>query len=48
MGDLGGTVQLAGLQSTRIQALTAQQLVFSNADLASSRIQNFQHRRERR
>jgi len=29
MGDLPGTVQLVGLQSTRIQALTAEQLGFS-------------------
>ena len=48
VGDLAGTVQHVGLKSTRIQALTGEQLVFSNADLLSSRIQNFQHRQERR
>ncbi len=47
VGDLAGTVQHVGLKSTRIQALTGEQLVFSNADLLSSRIQNFQHRQER-
>ena len=48
VGDLAGTVKHVGLKSTRIQALTGEQLVFSNADLLSSRIQNFQHRQERR
>ena len=48
VGDLAGTVQHVGLKSTRIRALTGEQLVFSNADLLSSRIQNFQHRQERR
>jgi small-conductance mechanosensitive channel len=48
VGDLAGTVQHVGLKSTRIRALTGEQLVFSNADLLSSRIQNLQHRQERR
>ena len=48
MGDLAGTVQHVGLKSTRIQAVTGEQLVFSNSDLLSSRIQNFQLRKERR
>ena len=33
VGDLAGTVQHVGLKSTRIRALTGEQLVFSNADL---------------
>jgi small-conductance mechanosensitive channel len=48
VGDLEGTVQHVGLKSTRIQALTGEQLVFSNADLLGSRIRNFQLRQERR
>ena len=48
VGDLAGTVQHVGLKSTRIQALTGEQLVFSNADLLGSRIRNFQLRQERR
>jgi small-conductance mechanosensitive channel len=48
VGDLAGTVEHVGLKSTRVKALTGEQLVFSNADLLSSRIQNFQHRQERR
>ena len=48
VGDLAGTVQHVGLKSTRIQAVTGEQLVFSNSDLLSSRIQNFQLRKERR
>ena len=41
VGDLSGTVEHVGLKSTRIRALTGEQLVFSNADLLSSRIQKF-------
>ena len=48
VGDLAGTVQHVGLKSTRIQAVTGEQVVFSNSDLLSSRIQNFQLRKERR
>ena len=33
VGDLAGTVQHVGLKSTRIRALTGEQLVFSNADV---------------
>ena len=43
VGDMTGTVQHVGLKSTRILAPTGEQLVFSNADLLGSRIQNFQH-----
>ncbi len=48
VGDMAGTVQHVGLKSTRILAPTGEQLVFSNADLLGSRIQNFQLRQERR
>ena len=48
VGDLAGTVQHVGLKSTRILAVTGEQLVFSNGDLLGSRIRNFQIRQERR
>jgi small-conductance mechanosensitive channel len=48
VGDLAGTVQHVGLKSTRILAVTGEQLVFSNSDLLGSRIRNFQIREERR
>jgi small-conductance mechanosensitive channel len=48
VGDLSGTVEHVGLKSTRVRALTGEQLVFSNSDLLSSRIRNYQHRQERR
>ena len=48
VGDLAGTVQHVGLKSTRILAVTGEQLVFSNSDLLGSRIRNFRIRQERR
>jgi small-conductance mechanosensitive channel len=48
VGDLSGTVEHVGLKSTRVRALTGEQLVFSNSDLLSSRIRNYQRRQERR
>lgn len=48
VGDLSGTVEHVGLKSTRIKALTGEQLVFSNSDLLGSRIRNYQSREERR
>jgi len=48
VGDLAGTVQHVGLKSTRILAVTGEQLVFSNSDLLGSRIRNFRSREERR
>ena len=48
VGDLAGTVQHVGLKSTRVLAVTGEQLVFSNGDLLGSRIRNFQIRQERR
>lgn len=48
MGTLAGIVEQVGLKTTRVKSLTGEQLVFSNADLLGSRIQNFQRRNERR
>jgi small-conductance mechanosensitive channel len=48
VGDLSGTVEHVGLKSTRVKAVTGEQLVFSNSDLLGSRIRNYQRRQERR
>lgn len=46
--DLMGTVRNVGLKSTRIQSLSGEELVFSNADLLKSRIRNYKRMQERR
>jgi small-conductance mechanosensitive channel len=46
--DLVGTVEHIGLKTTRVRSLGGEQLVFSNADLLSSRIRNFGRMAERR
>ena len=48
VGDLSGTAEHVGLKSTRLRSVTGEQLVFSNGDLLSSRIRNYQRRQERR
>ncbi|MBI4604940.1 MAG: mechanosensitive ion channel family protein [Planctomycetes bacterium] len=48
VGDLMGTVEHVGLKTTRLRSLSGEQLVFSNADLLSSRIRNFKRMYERR
>lgn len=48
VGDLPGSVEHVGLKTTRVRALSGEQLVFSNGDLLSSRIRNFGRMRERR
>lgn len=46
--DLIGTVERIGLKSTRVRSLSGEQLIFSNSDLLSSRIRNFQQMDRRR
>lgn len=46
--DQKGTVEKIGLRSTRVRALSGEQLIFPNADLANSIIQNFKRMDERR
>jgi small-conductance mechanosensitive channel len=46
--DMVGTVEYVGLKTTRVKALSGEQLVFSNSDLLSSRIRNFKRMYERR
>lgn len=48
VGDKMGTVEVIGLKTTRIRALSGEQLVFANSDLLTSRIQNFKRMVERR
>jgi small-conductance mechanosensitive channel len=45
---LAGTVEHIGLKTTRVRALSGEQLVFSNADLLGSRIHNYKRMQQRR
>lgn len=47
-GEQEGTVERIGIKTTRVRALSGEQLVFSNRDLLDSRIQNFKRMQERR
>lgn len=46
--DKVGTVEHIGLKTTRVRAISGEQLVFSNADLLGSRVRNFGRMQERR
>jgi small-conductance mechanosensitive channel len=46
--DMRGTVEYIGLKSTRLRSINGEQLIFSNSDLLSSRVQNFQRLQRRR
>ncbi|KPK19599.1 MAG: hypothetical protein AMJ67_04860 [Betaproteobacteria bacterium SG8_41] len=46
--NLRGNVERVGIKTTRIRSLDGELLVFSNADLLKSRIQNYQRMKERR
>tara|TARA_B110000116_G_scaffold43141_1_gene35600 strand:+ start:4806 stop:5849 length:1044 start_codon:yes stop_codon:yes gene_type:complete len=47
-GGFEGRVQHVGLKTTRLEALSGEQLIVSNSDLLSSRIRNFEKRAKRR
>ncbi len=47
-GDMMGTVERVGLQTTRIRSLSGEQIVVANNDLLSSRIRNYKRMAERR
>ena len=47
-GEFIGTVESIGLKSTRLRSLSGEQLIISNSDLLSSRIQNFKRMERRR
>ena len=46
--DKVGTVEYTGIKTTRLRALSGEQLVFSNTDLTNSRIHNFKKMERRR
>lgn len=46
--DKAGTVERVGLKTSRVRALSGEQLVFANSDLLQARIQNFKRMYERR
>lgn len=48
VGDKAGTVERIGIKTTRVRAVSGEQLVFANSDLLASRIQNFKRMQERR
>ena len=48
VGDQKGSVEHIGIKTTRIRSLSGEQIIFSNADLMGSRIQNFKRMYERR
>lgn len=48
VGSKMGTVERIGVKTTRIRALSGEQLVFANSQLLSAEIQNFKRMQERR
>ncbi len=48
VGDYMGTVSHIGIKTTRLRALSGEQLIFANSDLIGSRIQNYKRMEERR
>ncbi|TVR52305.1 MAG: mechanosensitive ion channel family protein [Gemmatimonadales bacterium] len=48
VGEQLGTVEHVGLKTTRVRALSGEQLIFSNSDLLNSRVRNFKRMDERR
>jgi small-conductance mechanosensitive channel len=48
VGDKMGAVENIGIKTTRIRALSGEQLVFSNTDLTNSRVHNFKKMEKRR
>ncbi len=48
VGDKSGTVEKVGVKTTRLASLSGEQLIFSNADLTDSRVQNYKRMERRR
>lgn len=48
VGDFRGAVERIGIKTTRLRSLSGEQLIFSNNDLLTSRIQNYKRMIERR
>ena len=47
-GDFKGTVKKVGLKTTRLQSLQGEELIISNSELTTARIQNFKRLQKRR
>lgn len=48
VGDQMGTVEYIGMKTTRLRALSGEQLILANSDLTKSRIKNYKTMAERR
>lgn len=48
VGNHSGTVEKIGLKTTRVRSLVGEQIIFSNSDLLSSRINNYKRMEQRR
>lgn len=48
VGEHSGTVKKIGIKTTRIKSLSGEEIVISNKELTSARVQNYRHMRERR
>jgi len=48
LGDCQGTVEHIGVKSTRLRALSGEQIIMSNADILKTKVRNFGRMRERR
>jgi small-conductance mechanosensitive channel len=48
VGDKMGTVEKVGVKTTRLKSIGGEQLIFSNADITDSRVQNFKRMKKRR
>jgi small-conductance mechanosensitive channel len=48
IGEHTGVIEKVGIKTTRIRALQGEELIVSNSELTSSRIQNFKNMQERR
>jgi small-conductance mechanosensitive channel len=48
IGEHSGTVEKIGIKTTRIRTLQGEELVVSNAELTSTRVQNFKRMQDRR
>jgi small-conductance mechanosensitive channel len=48
VGDVSGVVEHIGLKTTRVRAITGEQVIIGNADLLKSRLHNFKRMYQRR
>ncbi|MBU2566050.1 mechanosensitive ion channel family protein [Patescibacteria group bacterium] len=48
VGEHSGTVEKIGIKSTRVRALQGEEIIISNKELTSARVQNFKRLKERR